>query len=70
MAREPGTRVEIDPELEARVFRVAEEYVDALLRGESPEREAYLRAHPDLRDDLEVHLKLVDLLHRFGKHRA
>ncbi len=39
VAREPGTRVDIDPGLEARVLRVGEEYLDALLRGEAPDGE-------------------------------
>ena len=66
MAMEPGARIEIDPEMEARVLRVGEEYLDELMLGREPDPEKYVRAHPDLREGLEAHLKLVALLHRYG----
>src|SRR5271154_109859 len=50
-----------------RVEQLADEYLDALLAGKTPDRQAFLAAHADVADLLEPRLALVDLMHRVAK---
>jgi hypothetical protein len=46
-----------------RIELLAEEYLDALLAGERPDRRAIVQAHPDIAYELDRRLALVDLLY-------
>ena len=60
------------PELgkEIRVEEIAEQYLDRLQAGETPDREALIAAHPGLTGLLEQELSLVEALHRAGRHKC
>jgi hypothetical protein len=46
-----------------RIEEIAEQYLDSLLAGEGPDREAIVSAHPDIAYELDRRLSLVDLLY-------
>jgi hypothetical protein len=50
-----------------RVEALAEEYLEGLLAGQTPDRQAFLAAHADLADLLEPRLALVELMHRVAR---
>ncbi len=54
-----------DPE-EASTVEIAEEYLDRLLAGESPDREAIVAAHPDLEGRLRRRLLLMEFIWQAG----
>ena len=57
-------------ERQRRVEALADEYLEGLLAGRTPDRPAFLAAHPDLADLLEPRLALVELMHRVAGARA
>ncbi|MCZ6687997.1 MAG: serine/threonine-protein kinase [Planctomycetota bacterium] len=59
--REPPTG-QGDANLEERLDRIAEEYLNRLQAGESPDREALLAEHLDIAEVLGHHLDLVEKL--------
>ena len=65
-----------DPKSERRAERqrraeaAADEYLERLLAGETPDRQAFLTAHADLADLLEPRLALVELMHRVARGHA
>src|SRR5262249_4291024 len=50
-----------------QVEALADEYLERLLAGETPNRQALLVAHPDLADLLQPRLALADLMHRVAR---
>jgi hypothetical protein len=52
---------------ERRVEEIAEEYLDRLQAGETPDRGAVLADYPDLGDLLDRRLKVVELMHGVGR---
>ncbi len=65
-----GPEPEPAAERQRRVEAVAEEYLERLLAGESPDHPAFLAAHPDLADLLEPRLALVELMHRVARGQS
>jgi ribosomal protein S27E/predicted Ser/Thr protein kinase len=59
-----------EPELlvqrQRQVEALAEEYLERLVAGETPDRQAFLGAHPDVADLLEPRLALLELMHRMA----
>ena len=45
-----------------RLDEIAEEYVDRLLAGEGPDREAIVASHPEIAQALGRRLALIDLI--------
>ncbi len=62
----PDDPLKSDPD-EALLFTLAEEFLERLHAGESPDREAILAAHPDLAEPLRRRLSLVELIWRSRK---
>ena len=62
---EPTDRPEAEAaaERQRRVEALADEYLEHLLTGKAPDRQAVLAAHPDLADLLGPRLALVELIH-------
>jgi WD40 repeat protein/tRNA A-37 threonylcarbamoyl transferase component Bud32 len=54
-------------ERQRQVEALADEYLEHLLAGETPGRQAFLAAHADLADLLEPRLALVELMHRVAR---
>ena len=54
-------------ERQRQVEELADEYLEHLLAGETPDRQAFLAAHPELADLLEPRLALVELMHRVAR---
>jgi hypothetical protein len=54
-------------ERQRQVEALADEYLERLLAGGPPDRQAVLAAHPDLADLLEPRLALVELMHRVAR---
>ncbi len=52
---------------ERRVEELADEFLERLLAGEAPDRQAMLSAHLDLAGLLELRLALVELMHRVAR---
>ena len=53
------------PDAEDRVGKIAEEFLDHLIAGESPDWEAFLSAHADIADKLRDRLETFEHLYRF-----
>jgi tRNA A-37 threonylcarbamoyl transferase component Bud32/ribosomal protein S27E len=66
-AQANGPEPEPAAERQRRVEAAAEEYLEHLLAGKTPDRSAFLAAHPDLADLLEPRLALVELMHRVAR---
>ncbi len=47
-----------------RIEELAEEYLDSKLRGESPQLENYLEAHPELASDLKRRISVIEFLRK------
>jgi len=56
-----------EAERQRQVEALAEEYLDGLLAGRAPDRQAFLAAHADLGELLEPRLALVELMHRAAR---
>lgn len=65
----PGSET-LDPELEQFLASVAERYLDQLLAGESPDRQAILDRHPEIAEVLDRRLQLVERMHRLAGERT
>jgi hypothetical protein len=50
-------------EIEDRIEKIAEEYLDSLQRGESPDRQAICARHPDIAEPLGRRLRLVEIIY-------
>jgi hypothetical protein len=59
----PGSQAERQRRAEA----LADEYLERLLAGETPDRQDFLAAHPELADLLGPRLELVELMHRVAR---
>jgi hypothetical protein len=66
---EPSARPESESLAERlrQVEVLADEYLERLLAGETPDRSAFLAAYPELADLLEPRLALVELMHRMAR---
>jgi tRNA A-37 threonylcarbamoyl transferase component Bud32 len=54
-------------ERQRQVEALADDYLEQLLAGETPARQAFLAAHADLAELLEPRLALVELMHRVAR---
>jgi hypothetical protein len=61
------TSSEPQAERQRQVDALADEYLERLLEGGTPDRQTFLAAHPDLADLLEPRLALVELMDRVAR---
>src|SRR5258708_6574357 len=54
-------------ERQRRVEELADESLEHLLAGETPDRQAFLAAHPEFAELLGPRLELVELMHRVAR---